>query len=653
MDDLDKQFDAHLEANPTPKKEDLDQAFEQHLEPQSQPTSKMTIGEAIKQDNTIDPEKLKKRLAEAQAFGRGALKQGTLGLSTEAVPAIEAGMDILKNPEAKKWHDAYRQHQAEYIANNEQAYKEHPYAYGAGSITGALGLGALTAGLGSGLGLGGEGLSAGATLANRAAAGAGIGAVNAAATSKGNIDSEEGNKQILKDTLLGGAIGAPLNVLGSAASEKVAGLLGSGAKAAGQAAEEAQPDAQSALGKIIANNPNLRQPKLAFEEGVAGNPLNQTETTRAQISNQQVNDISDVTGKLLGGRQALGKQMSALRDAAEEQGSKVDVSDHTDDLQGISDYLKQNPFLAKKNGIGILVEHAATNPESLTPNQSFALRKGLYDLADRVSDSNPDLKNYINEVLPSMSQKEYQAVPGLEKAAGQFSAFSQAGPETLMGKGLPSEYNNKYLGDISGAPTKLAQSIESILNDLTSPGQSGVQNKRAFTLSMQKLKDLESQNPGLMEKIGIGNLDQFEQGMLNKADKFALANQTLGYNPQTTSVPKTFLGGIGSSAKAGVNKIANVAGQVYGGVSHSGLGQVTRNVYNLPDNVLNDVASSLEQNVGANNPVVQVFKKAVQNKDIAKKNSSLFSLLQNPNTRDAITKALGEHTPNEGQNTNQ
>lgn len=639
MDDLDKQFEAHLDNS---KSDDLDKEFEQHMESNGGPPPSNSIAEAYKAELTPNPEKLRQRAEEAAAFGRGALKFGTFGLSTEAVPAAEATAAYLRSPEAQAWKDAYRQKQAEYIAGNEAAYKAHPYAYGAGGIAGTLASGGLTAGLGAGLGLGGEGVTGAQLIANRAAAGGALGAISSAATSKANIDTTEGNKQLLRDTLLGGAIGAPLNVLGSAAVEKVQGALGTGARAAAEAAEESKLPAAGVIQKAIQNNPNIRQPMLAFKEGVAGNPLNQNTSTVQRITAQQSQDAGDVTNKILNARDTIGNLMGHLRDTAESNGATVDLGDQQEALTGLNDYLKQNPFLAKQNGLGLLVEHAA-NGNELTPNQAFTLRKGLINIAQDTQV--PGLKQEVMNLQRGVAEKLNNAVPGLDKASDLFHDFSQAGPDTLLGNNLPDEYNNKYFSDITNAPTKLASKVQDILGDLTSPGVSGKENQGAFYKSMGKLRDLEAQHPGLMDSLGIGNLDEFQQDVLNKADKFALAKQTLGYNPQTTSVSSTLLGGIGSSAKAGVNKVANISGRIYGGINHSGLGQITQNVYNLPTNVLNDVATGLEQTVGANNPVVRVFKNAIANGDVAKRNSTLFSLLQNPNTREAITKMVGQGMP--------
>ena len=706
MDDLDKEFDAHLAATPEAKKDDLDKEFESHL---SEPSAK-TIG-------------------KAEAFGRGALKQGTLGLSTEAVPALEATADILKNPDIKKWHDAYRQHQAEYVANNEEAYKQHPYAYGAGSVVGAGALGLASAGLGSGLGFAGEGAietrnaikaaqAAGEIepevaqallgdvgkriIANRAATGAAIGGVNAAATSKGNIDTAEGNKQLLKDTGVGALVGAPLNVATSAAVEGAQGLLGKGAQKAGNAAAAEQES-------FINQNPNIRQPILAYKEGLKGNALNNTTDASQRLSAEKTQDVADVTNKLLNARQTVGQLMGHLRDTAEQQGVKVDLNELKPGFQGISETLQKYPNLAKANDIGELVDRvagkdtepikqqliqklaqykeASANPPTapvdtsggllgtqeqpkapdlgkmqqdimglysklktaeqqntnLTPNEAFKLRQGLYNMLESVKpEQDADFRSQLINIIKPLGQKEYDSVNGLEEASGLFKNINQAGPEALLGKGLDPELNSKYFSDLTKAPEDLGNKVGDILNDLTSPGVSGEKNQGAFWQSMKQLRALEAQNPGLMDSIGIGNLDKFQADIINKADKAALRQQTLGYNPQTTSVAKTLLGGIGSTAKAGVNKIANIAGRVVGGVSHSGLGQATRDVYNLPQTSLNSLADHLEQNVGANNPVVSTFKKAVQNNDIAKRNSTLFSLLQSPNTRDLITKHINQ-----------
>lgn len=141
-----------------------------------------------------------------EALVRGGLQGATLGFGDEIQAGLKAGEQKLFGDDGgggQSFESLYNQDVGQERAENAAAQQAHPYLYGAGNFTGALGLGAVTGGLGA------------ETAVGRIGAASAMGALSG--VGYGNDDSlNNGAAEALKGALVGGAVGGAVEGLSSA-----------------------------------------------------------------------------------------------------------------------------------------------------------------------------------------------------------------------------------------------------------------------------------------------------------------------------------------------------------------------------------------------------------------------------------------------------
>lgn len=575
------------------------------------------------QDNTdgIRSDLVNQALAEHQANSsinpalqtagdavRGVAQGATLGFADELTGAGEAAYDkakgLVTGEETPSFHDLYRKHQLESQTAYEDAKKRSPYAYGAGNIAGMVGTGLAT---GGGLAAGTEGLGAG--LVRAAGQGAALGGLQAAGESQGNLDDAEGTKKLATDTAVGGATGAVLGPVVHGAVEGVKGLAGYFGKA-----------------------PMLQQMLAAKNLGNAGASVNRSSGAFDKLSGITQDNAKNLGGKFLDATNAIGGQIEDAVGNATANGTTLNLGpEATDAVNNISQHFANNQFLkgnAKTSGlIGQLQQLVGTG---VSPDAASSIRQQLIDIAEspNAPEGLPDAILGPNGLANQIRGKLVQAVPELEGLYNAFSSIKGAGQETLLSKGVPTEAAKVWSGGLKNQDQSVFNAADDVLSNYTGNTTGRQQASRTVNDLLSNLQDVDQKNPGLLENYGI-DLSSLKQEITDGANT-AQVVRTTNRGTAGSSITNTVTG-VGQNV---ANRIANTAGKI----QSSGVGQVVSTLYNAPSETLKTVADKLTQ-AGMTNLGQALSKNLESNSPM--KNSILFSIMQNPQARSAISGIVG------------
>lgn len=593
----------------------------------------------------------------AQDYGMGALQDITLGGADELSGLGQAAAaKVTGTDQGRSFEDLYREYQQLSEKGFDESKTRSPYAYGAGELTGGVALGALTAGSGLLLGAGGQTLKqVGKTAAKEALAqGLGkevakgaaksavrgelietglktapIGALAGALSSKGNLDTEEGRQMMLADALGAGTVGA---IAGPALRGTVETIAPKISKMLGNMKEWA--------GEFTEDRDLLRQLKKSYKMGQEGTRISEGQAYSGKVvPEQQLADIREVTNKFLDADKKLGNQFGEVLNNASKIGTRITVDDNTIQIaKGFkelidADNLLIGPAQSKKLSYELnnLIKN---NVNGLDPKNLFNIRSSLAEIGNSVD--NPRMANLVRGLQTNLKGELESNIPELKALSKQFKEFRQSGPETVISGGQPVELEDVWFGDLHKKQATLSNDVRELLAGLTTPGQQKAKAARTFSQLINNLENFDKANPGKLKDLGFEDIGDFKKKLLEKADRWAIDRQVLGYEPQSSWLTQLFstMLGSGSTTARGIQlDVMNRLGTVSNKLGNKNYASTMANkLYNAPNNALKGLSEELQELPGLKY-LGDALAKGLENNSATNKNAALFAIMQNPKAR--------------------
>lgn len=576
--------------------------------------------------------------------GRGIVQGGTLGFSDEIYGGVSASAQALKDLDASKWLENYRAAQQSSETANDAAKERSPWLYGGGELFGGLAAGAATAGAGlaaagTKVGLREAAKQGGKALAKEAAkiaaAGGTAGAIQGIGISKGNIDTDSGIEKLKSDAIGGGLLGAGLGVGMAGAGAYLGPRLSKISQSLKGVAKEGADDSAFAtqIGK-------------AYNKGKTGEMVNQGTKYKKTSSKRFIADVKDTRSSILSADELLGLEQGEALAAATREGTKINV---LDSAKQASEELKQligapataggpavqgsQEFLHASGATTKFIDSLQKFTQGeLSPEAAWELRNQVIEMAKK--DTLPTgMKEILTNLQHGIKQSLDESIPEFKAASKLTADFKAAVIDPLTGKGFSDKKG--YLANMTprAKDSKVTSSIKDIIKQTRKPGTMGEEAQDKLTMVLDNLTELEKNNPGTIERLGLGSVDDLERNILNKADEMAIKHQVVGYDPQSspsTNIWSLLTMGGAATGRGVVIAGANQAGRL---VNKAGptLAKISKAIYSAPEKSLYGVANGLKgsgfEHLGG------ALEKALNEKNTYLKNAALFSILQNPDAR--------------------
>lgn len=435
----------------------------------------------------------------------------------------------------------------------------------------------------------------------------------------------EAPKQAYETAKSSVAYGAPLGMVGEFAFK--------GSNAASKAAGDIGEDSQF-----------FRQLKRSFEKGKEGTVIGSGRQAATRMAQESVDDVSDVTRRILQADSQFGQEIGNRIKDATVKGIKVSVDETLDDAaKSLSSILEQDPNLLGRLETNKLTKELFDLQNSqLTPEAAYQLRSRVLDLANTIKD--PRLENVARRFGQGVKKTLESQVEGLEAASNQFKRFREAIPETIVSDGIPQEFSSKWFGDLKDGETKLYKGVEELIGGLNVPGEKQIKARKTFAELIENVKKMDEQHPGFIKQLGFKNLSELTNSIETKADEAGIRRMILGYEPQAgfkREAAALLTGDAGSTLRGRAYGLANLAGRTSKAVTEAtpdavaNTAKFTKKVFDLPDNTLREVATRMQQDPRLSRYGANLIN-ALDNKGSIGRNAVLFSMMQNPETRNAM-----------------
>ncbi len=568
---------------------------------------------------------------------------GLQGLALGGADEIEGGLkaagdaslnNFIESPgtELDRLKDLYRKYQQTSEGEYKAAKARSPYAYTAGEVAGAVAPAILTAG--GGALLGGAKVASElpllARLGTAAAKGAGVGATAGALGSEGNLDTLENQKKLIGDTEEGGVVG---------------GVLGAAAHGIGELAGKAKGAAKSYIEGLKKEKPFVSQMSAAQQLGKEGTSLSKR-TDLGELATRDLENSQDIMSRINAADEMLGQNVGKSIDDAAANGHTIMVPNAIKDkAETIAGFFDSNPALSvDKKSQNLFKGLTSQDVTNLDPKEALVLRDAADDLINRMKGDSSTLANYTRETVSDF-RKDVNGlirdqIPGYREASDRFNEFRKLVPESIIGKGVPTDISGVRMGDLKKPDSRLLSGVQEMIQGSELPGSSTAEAKQTLGMLKQNLAKLENPdftNQDILNKLG-GSSEDFLGDVRKAADTSAVIKQATGVNPQEGS--KTLVKGLALSSTTGRGKllgIANLAGRIQAKVPAN----LSTNVFNLPSTGLQSIADHLS---GSENPTIKSLAasltKGLQENNPATKNAALFALMQNKDARASIYNML-------------
>lgn len=568
----------------------------------------------------------------------GAAQGATFGFSDELGAAKDVVMDaITGNPTAKKW----REYQKIREAANKQLEEENPGSYMAGELAGGLGAAVFTPGVGTarvaatgaklspalGKFLAGQGGSALSRIAGKGAAlgieGAPIGALYGVGSSEHDISKPV---ELAQD----GLSGATMGLIGGA-------VLGG----SGQVGKETLDSAKG----FVKDSDFLRQLGAAYDYGTKRLNLSSS-TTQDKLSLVPGQRAEDLVNRIYGVDEMLGKKVGAALEKAQNNGVMIDVASPV--KQAVQDIWKtifvDNPTLGQildpKSTKTLRTIVQSEGMTKLSPVDARALKDELYNLSSKLAGYSSDQANFAKGVSSKLAgdinNALKQAIPDYAQSAKEFEAFRRLVPETIVSKGMPSDFNNIYMGNLKAPEAKLYKASEEMLDRAFMPGQIGHEARGTFEQLRRNLTQLEQSSPQTVQAMG-GSANDVMGRLKKQADELAMLNVSRGSNPieSTSGRLQSVATGLSTTGSGFAMTGANKVGRLAAATKQSAPVKTANAVFNYGEDQLRGLANQLKQS-NATSYMGDALENALNNKNEVAKNAVLFKLLQNPEYRNML-----------------
>jgi len=579
----------------------------------------------------------------AEAALTGATQGATFGFSDELGAGADVAKDALTgNASLDNLYNKYREYQKSREAANKAIKEESPNAYMAGEIGGGLGGAILTPGLtaakvaatgGKLLGSGAKTLLAGETgsaLANIAGKGLNLGLQAAPAGAAYGIGASESN------------IEKPLELASDAVSGATMGLIGGSALgAAGQTGKEAFKGVK----ELAKDSDFLRQLGSSYEYGKKGLNLGSSKT-QDKISLIPGQRAEDLVNKIFETDEMIGKKVGKALEDAQQNGVRINVEPQlkasVDDL--FNTLFVESPSLGKifdPKSAKIINTIAKQKVGDLNPIEARALKDELYGLRDKLAGFNSDQANLAkgkaSELASALDQSLKANIPEYKIAASQFEEFRRLVPESILTKGVPSDFNKTYVGSLKNPELKLFESSKEMLKKAKLPGEAAVDERASFEVLRRNLEKLQQSNPEATKKLG-GSAKDITEKLKKQADELAMIRQAQGFDPQEgpRGVLTGAISGLVTTGRGLSVSAANKAGLVSRSAGKSTPATAMQRVFSADDGALMNVASKLKESP-ATEYIGNSLEVALQNKNDTAKKAVLFKLMQIPEYREMLS----------------
>lgn len=589
-----------------------------------------------------------------------------LGITDEAIAGLQAGgekiKDLLTGRQGKDFLARYGELAEEYEKPFTEAQERSPWLFGAGQIAGSIVPGMLTGGAGLGVGISKKGLEAAGKvaaekglaeglsktaiqelakkasgrefkkqLAKTTAVGALAGGISGAGQSQGDIRTEEGRGELLRDTLAGTALGGTLTPVLNVAGHQIG----------------------KSLPKLFSDRPEFRRSKVAYDYGKKGKNflgdaseleiLENLEQTGQGLSNKLVqlrNNLSERIGDVLGKHKEPLVGVQSLLELSELELAKLGNTQRT--LLTSREYDRLNAIIQQTRNVTKQTKKPGSGTQ-VSAKEAFDLRDKLLGFinSSQEGDVNQIAKNLVTSI-----EQELDKVPGFTKALTDL-------------KTIPTQLGEQFLGDTfqnvgfkqseAGLVKKLGDSLTSSIESAASAGSSTVaaSERKALTDFFNNLRTLNQKEPELLSKLGFESIDQLEKSVKNIGDLREVNRIIAGKTHHAVSGAEALvkqparLIGLGSTTLSGIGlNLANRAGRVVGAVSNNPVTNFSRKLVQLPTQSLNSIAEQLQASPQTK-AIGDKLISAIQNNDTTAKNAALFVIMQNPNLRDSVKSLLG------------
>lgn len=636
---------------------------EQTQQAQAQPAPTPTPqpqGEATPApSDDVDLDAIKPQVGIGESALRGAVQGASFGFSDEGVGAFGAAKTAADqfldnhNFQMDKIKESYtKSRDAERLAN-ENAQKANPMTYGASELAGGM----VTPGLGV-LGTATKAAKGASTLARvgnagiNAARGSVIGGGSAALNAVGSSESSDPEvlaQQATEAGKTGAMIGAAPGVLGvgGALVHKPLGLLYDQvikfqpARIVGEAIRKGYEgkdltDLEAQFKKLDLLSKELGQAGLAQKKALSA----EYEALKKTIANSPDRvDLGPYTNRL----KEIEQEFRSIK-SPKVHGDLDEVNDTIQNYtQGMPQPVPKINTAPGEEGVKSVIERFGGN-EKLTQKELFDLQKLVGQQANPGSsklatNEGMQFAKKADEGLKELSEQ----IPGLNPLNERYAALKNA----LGVFGIDAKeafIKNAKTGQLEMNPSVLGKIQGAIRNAGTESAPKN-QAQQALTLMLDNLEASGSKGTGQLRSKIAEHGDDFETARSIAGKNLSSQFGMLGFNVKNAA----FLGNLvgkqahdlqriptlssnvsltSATAKQAGRNQAEQAEDQDGKENH--LATMSRNIYQLDDNQLTNVADLLKKNGSS---LGDSLHKAVQGKDNMKKSATLFSIMQNPELR--------------------
>lgn len=583
-------------------------------------------------------------------FARGGAAGATLGGYDELVGGLKTAGGVLTGDvdPTKDLVSKYREYQKLEEAKQRAAEERSPNAFLGGQIAGGLATALPFAGAGLGASAGKTALSeilkqgGKATFLKEGAKRAGIaglemtplGAAEGALSSTGDLSSAAGREQMARDAGSGAILG---------------GVLGAGFKGAADMVPPALSTSAESFGESItkgaSDRPYIRQLIKAREVGEQGldygSEAARTKGIPGQTPLVKRDRIAaeDITKRMYDADEYLGQAVGASLENATTKGIKIPILDNIKrTARSLDDYMHRNPAIDADPQARKAYFEMLNNNSEVTPLELKSIMNKMDDLLGSLEGDGSTLANQtrksVSQFRDGLDDALKNAVPDYKYAANQFSEFRRLVPETMMSGKTPANISGIHMGSMRNQEKKMHESALKMIQGATREGDVGRTGTETLVNLVDGLKKLEQRNPGALRRMGFNNADEMEAYIKNQADEAAAYAYSQGTNPQGSALEAVKKGaaGLAMTGRGFGVSVANKYGKTFPRKAPSNPAKLSKNMYQSTDDTLRTIAGKLKSVPGLKN-FGEALEKGVDRKDVAARNATIFTILQNPEAR--------------------
>tara|TARA_R110000868_G_scaffold66014_13_gene197056 strand:+ start:2418 stop:4535 length:2118 start_codon:yes stop_codon:yes gene_type:complete len=574
----------------------------------------------------------------------GGMEGATMGGMDEASGALVAGAQKLGGNN-ESFFDLYRKNQKAADSAFNEAEARSPTANLIGNVGGSVAGAVATGGLGVEAALGKKMMATGLKQALKGGAGA---------TAKELL--KQGAAAAVEGAITGGIQGGlssdkdfseARDLAGDVTRGATFGLIGGGVgkpamSVAGEGIERGAGYVASKLKTPFKNNKVLGE---AFELGMNNKEVDLGPKASTAASKMMDKDATDLLNKFNAAERQVGQEVSAALQKADASGVKIPIQDELSEVaERLAIYRdKIDPSIGPDREFKSLLKLVFELKDTeLTPGQVQTIKNDLLNYTKKPGvDSKLEAiaSNFSNSVNNAF--KEY--VPELAQANEKFTLLKKFGSENIAERGsvemklLQGFKSAKDVKTIQGIKWALANAHD---GDVT-------QFNNMARIFEEGLTELETKNPGVLNKLGLPAPDKAKEFFVDAAKRVEVIKRMNNVTPWATpptSVAGAVKEGVATavrgttpltkqlSAKTAYNlgKLSNSLNQTAGVIPKVAKKldpkDIGRKLTSMSDEALNRVAEQFmldESSAGLG----RVLRDSLQNKGNISKNAAIFQIL--------------------------